>query len=182
MADSLSETKITIQLEEEKVVSLLYPYEQITVDNEKTSTKARTPCQSTPDAVGYDIYWAKTGDIQLGERKKFAIDTVTRPARGFHLKIFNRSSLACNEGIIIPGTPMIVDRDYRGVIKVTFWNTTVEPFHVEKGDRIGQLIIDRSYKIFWKPVKGLHQEKTGQDPAGLEQLGTREGNFCSKTN
>ena len=97
------------------------------------STKARTPCWSTPDITGYDIYLAKTGDIQPGERNKFAIDTVTRPAREFHLKIFNRSSLACNEGIIIPGTPMIVDRDYRGVIKVTFWNTSEEPFHVERG-------------------------------------------------
>ena len=83
------------------------------------SMKARTPCWSTPDAVGYDIYSAKTGDIQPGERKKFAIDTVTRPVRGFHLKIYNRSSLTCNEGIIIPGTLMIVDRDYRSVIKVT---------------------------------------------------------------
>ena len=135
------------------------------------SMKARTPCWSTPDAVGYDIYLAKTGDIQLGERKKFAIDTVTRPARGFHLKIYNRSSLACNEGIIIPGTPMIVDRDYRGVIKVTLWNTTEEPFHVEKGDRIGQSMVDRSYKIFWKPVRGLHQEKTGRDPAGFGTTG-----------
>ena len=162
MADSLSETKITIQPEEEDVVSVLYLYERITVEYEKTSTKARTPHQSTPDAAGYDIYSAKTGDIQPGERKKFAIDTVTRPARGFHLKIYNRSSLACNEGIIIPGTLMIVDRDYRGVIKVTLWNTTEEPFHVEKGDRIGQSMVDRSYKIFWKPVRGLHQEKTGR--------------------
>ena len=171
MADSLSETKITIQPEEEDVASILYPYEQITVEYEKTSTKARTPCQSTTDAVGYDIYSAETGDIQPGERKKFAIDTVTRPARGFHLKIYNRSSLACNEGIIIPGTLMIVDRDYRGVIKVTLWNTTEEPFHVEKGDRIGQSMVDRSYKIFWKPVRGLHQEKTGQDPAGFRMTG-----------
>ena len=171
MADSLSETKITIQPEEEDVVSVLYLYERITVEYEKTSTKARTPHQSTPDAAGYDIYSAKTGDIQPGERKKFAIDTVTRPARGFHLKIYNRSSLACNEGIIIPGTLMIVDRDYRGVIKVTLWNTTEEPFHVEKGDRIGQSMVDRSYKIFWKPVRGLHQEKTGRDPAGFRMTG-----------
>ena len=135
------------------------------------SMKARTPHQSTPDTAGYDIYSAETGDIQPGERKKFAIDTVTRPARGFHLKIYNRSSLACNEGIIIPGTLMIVDRDYRGVIKVTLWNTTEEPFHVEKGDRIGQLMVDRSYKIFWKPVRGLHQEKTGRDPARFRMTG-----------
>ena len=67
-------------------------------------------------------------------KKKFTTDTVTRPAWGFHLKIFNRSSLACNEGIIIPGTPMIIDRDYQGIIKVTLWNTTDEPFHIEKGD------------------------------------------------
>ena len=40
MADSLDETKITIQPEEEEVASLVYPYEQITIDYEKTSTKA----------------------------------------------------------------------------------------------------------------------------------------------
>ena len=39
MADSLSETKITIQPEEEEVVSLLYPYEQITVDYERQVQK-----------------------------------------------------------------------------------------------------------------------------------------------
>ena len=133
------------------------------------SMKARTPHWSTPDTVGCDIYSAETGDIQPGERKKFTIATVTRPVRGFHPKTFNRSSLACNKGIIIPGTPMIMDRDYRGVIKVTLWNTSEEPFHVEKGDRIGQFMVDRSYKIFWKPVRGLHQEKTGRD---LTRFGT----------
>ena len=39
------------------------------------------------------------------------------------------------------------------------------------GDRIGQSMVDRSYKIFWKPVRGLHQEKTGQDPARFEMTG-----------
>ena len=159
MADSLNETKITIQPEEEEVVSLLYPYKQITVDYEKMSTKTRTPRQSTAEAVGYDIYSTKTGDIQPGERKKFAIDTVTRPARGFHLKIFNRSSLVYNEVIIIPGTPMTVDRDYRGVIKVTLWNTTEKPFHMEKGDRIGQFMVDRSYKISGIPSEDFLEKK-----------------------
>ena len=119
----------------------------------------------------YDIFSAKTGDIQLRERKKFALDTVTRPVRGFHLKIFNRSSFACNDRIIIPGTPMIIDRDYWGIIKLTLWNTTDKPFHVKKEDRIGQFMIDRSYKIFWKPVRGLHAERTGWDPAGFGMTG-----------
>ena len=111
------------------------------------STKARTPRWSTPDTAGYDIYSAETGDIQPGERKKFVIIAW------------------------LAGTLMIVDRDYRGVIKVTLWNTTEEPFHVEKGDRIGQSMVDRSYKIFWKPVRGLHQEKTGRDPARFGMTG-----------
>ena len=93
MADSLDETKITIQLEEEEVVSLLYPYKRITVDDEKASTKARTPCRSTPDAAGYDIYSAKTGDIQLGERKKFAIGTVTKTCEGVSSENFQQIQL-----------------------------------------------------------------------------------------
>ena len=70
MADSLDEMKRTIQQEEVEVVSSIYPYERITINYEKTSTKARTSCQAMMEAAGYDVYSAKTGDIQLGERKK----------------------------------------------------------------------------------------------------------------
>ena len=102
MADSLDEMKRTIQQEEDEVVSSIYPYKRITINYEKTSTKARTPCPAMMEAAGYDVYLTKTGDILLGEKKIFVIDTVTRLAQGFHLKIFKRSSLACSEGIIIP--------------------------------------------------------------------------------
>ena len=66
---------------------------------------------------------------------------------------------------------MTVDRDCRGVIKVTLWNTSEETFHMENGDRIGQFMVDRSYKIFWNPVRGLRAEKTGQDPAVFGMTG-----------
>ena len=165
------ETKLKLKAEEEDVMSVIFPYERITVQYEKTSKKAKTPCRQTADAVGYDVYSAKTGDIAPGERKKFMIETVTKPALGFHLKIYNQSGLACNEGIIIPGMPLIIDQDYRGEIRVTLWNTMKEPFHVEEGDRIGQVMVDRSYKIFWKPVRELQNEKTAQRSDGFGTTG-----------
>ena len=127
---------------------------------------------------------SKNWGHSAGRKKKICNRHSDKTCEGvFHLKIYNRSSLACNEGIIIPGTLMIVDRDYRGVIKVTLWNTTEEPFHVEKGDRIGQSMVDRSYKIFWKPFRGLHQEKNRLGPCWIRNNWALEKViFVQKTN
>ena len=118
------------------MVALVYLDERIAVEYEKLSWNARTPCRGTADAAGYDVYSVESGDIPPDGRMKFRSDLAQKPAVGFHLKLYNRSGLACNEGVFIPGAPMTVDHDYHGNIIVTVWNMSKKPFHVEKRDRI----------------------------------------------
>ena len=138
---------------------------------EKLSKSGRTPQRSTPEAAGYDVIAAEKGVIAPGQRRKFKVDLATKPALGFHMKIYNRSSMACDKGVFIPGTPMIVDRDFRGNIMLTLRNTTDEEYPVRKGDRIAQAMVDRSYKIHWVHQENLQHEETGRDPAGFGTTG-----------
>ena len=75
---------------------------------------------------------------------------------------------------MIPGSPMTIDRDYRGEIRVTLWNTNMKDkkaYRVKKGDRIGQFMVERSFKIFWEPARGLGEGETGRNPTGFGSTG-----------
>ena len=166
------ETKTTMEPDEQDMVTLVYQDERITVQYEKISQNARTPRRATSDATGYDVYSAETGDIPPNGRRKFRSDLAQKPTLGFHLKLYNRSGLACNEGVFILGAPMIIDRDYHGNVCVTLWNTSKDkPFHLKKRDRIGQVMLERSYKIYWKHKRDLRLEQTDRDPAGFGTTG-----------
>ena len=165
------ETKITIEPEEQDLVALVYLHERITVQYEKLSIFGKTPCHSMPDAVGYDVFAAEDGIIPPNRRRKFKCDLATKPPPGFHLKLYNRSGLACDKGVFIPGSPMMIDHDFRGNVMVSLWNTNDTPYPVKKGDRIGQTMLERSYKIFWEYKRNLRYEKTECDPAGFGSSG-----------
>jgi len=166
------ETRITVEPEEEDMVRLLYPSNRITVEYEKRSPDARSPRRATNDSAGYDVFSAQSGDIPPGETRTFATDLTEKPALGFHIKLYNRSSLACKEGVVIPGAPMVIDRDYRGIIYVTLLNTSKDKvYHVKKGDRIAQQMVERSYKIFWVHRRGLSTENTERGDGGFGNTG-----------
>jgi dUTP pyrophosphatase len=52
-----------------------------------------------------------------------------------------RSGLAYKHGITIPNSPGLIDSDYRGEICVILRNEGIEPFVIEDGDRIAQLML-----------------------------------------
>ena len=60
---------------------------------------------------------------------------------GYEAQLRPRSGLALNHGITVLNTPGTVDSDYRGEIKVLLINHGQEPFVVERGMRIAQMII-----------------------------------------
>jgi dUTP pyrophosphatase len=60
---------------------------------------------------------------------------------GFEIQIRARSGLALRDGIALPNAPATIDSDYRGPIGVILINLGAEPFLVEHGARIAQIII-----------------------------------------
>lgn len=102
------------------------------------------PVRKTAGSAGYDLEAAKAATIA-----PHAVTVVPTGLKAYMLKdeylcIFIRSSLAFKHGLMLANGTGIVDSDYynnednEGHIMVAFYNTSAEPFAVEKGDRIGQ--------------------------------------------
>jgi dUTP pyrophosphatase len=116
------------------------------INVESQSTKDQLT-KGSPSSAGYDVTY--TGpDIVL---EKGVVNTLSTglfiaPPPNIFASIRSRSSLAL-KGIIIPNSPGTIDSDYRGEIKVMLLNLSDEPYTVKDGDRIAQLIFERSVKV-----------------------------------
>lgn len=68
---------------------------------------------------------------------------------GFEAQIRPRSGLALRHAITLPNAPATIDPGYRGEIRVILLNLGREPYRVQKGDRIAQMVIARYEAIEW---------------------------------
>ena len=67
--------------------------------------------------------------------------------------VLPRSGLALKHGISVVNAPGLIDSAYRGEIKVVLLNTDpTEEYHVHRGDRIAQLVLQRVEEVTWNEV------------------------------
>lgn len=80
---------------------------------------------------------------------------------GFEAQIRPRSGLAAKKGITVLNSPGTIDADYRGEIKVILVNLSQEPFVIEDGERIAQMVVARHEQVQWEPVEVLDDTDRG---------------------
>ena len=80
---------------------------------------------------------------------------------GYEAQIRPRSGLACKYGITVANSPGTIDADYRGEVKVILVNLSNEPFVVNPGERIAQLVVARYEKVEWDEVEVLDETERG---------------------
>lgn len=80
---------------------------------------------------------------------------------GYEAQVRPRSGLAAKKGITVLNSPGTVDADYRGEIGVILVNLSNEPFVVENGERIAQLIIAKHERAEWIEVEELTETERG---------------------
>ncbi|HSL56872.1 MAG TPA: dUTP diphosphatase [Acidimicrobiales bacterium] len=72
-----------------------------------------------------------------------------------------RSGLALRHGVTLANTPGLIDAGYRGELQVVLLNTDrVADFHVERGHRVAQLVVQRVEEVGWVPVAELPTDST----------------------
>ncbi len=98
------------------------------------------PQRANPTDAGADLRAAESLEIYPGEQKLVDCGVAVKIPRSYAGFVFNRSSQG-KRGITIPHSVGVIDSDYRGNIKVILRNLSEDPYKIEKGDRIAQLVI-----------------------------------------
>ncbi len=101
------------------------------------------PAYATEHSSGMDLAAAVQDSVTLeaGQRALIPTGFKIEIPPGFEGQIRPRSGLAVRSGISMVNTPGTIDADYRGEIKVIMINHGQEPFVINRGDRIAQLVI-----------------------------------------
>ena len=81
--------------------------------------------------------------------------------KGYEAQVRPRSGLALKRGITVLNTPGTIDADYRGEVCVILINLSTEPFIIEDGERIAQMIIARHEQAEWEQVEVLDETERG---------------------
>ena len=113
------------------------------------------PEYGTEQSAGCDLYAAIDEPVKLLPLDRVFIDTKVSVAlpEGYEAQVRSRSGLNKNHGIICPvGT---IDEDYRGQIGVILYNLSREPYTINPGDKIAQLVISPCVQANWMDTDDL---------------------------
>jgi dUTP pyrophosphatase len=100
------------------------------------------PVKMSELAAGFDLHAAVSGPVVLspGERKLIPTGFSMAMPADLEAQIRPRSGLAYKHGITCLNSPGTIDADYRGEVKVLLINLGQEPFTIERGERIAQMV------------------------------------------
>lgn len=131
------------------------------------------PAYETPGSAGLDVRAAvgepltlARGDIALVPTG-FAIEV----PEGFEMQVRPRSGLAAKHGLTLPNSPATIDSDYRGEVRVIVQNLGAEPFTVERGMRIAQMVLQRVPRVAW--VEAGELTATAREAGGFGHTGVK---------
>ena len=85
---------------------------------------------------------------------------------GYEVQVRPRSGLAAKKGITVLNAPGTIDADYRGEVCVILVNLSSEPFTVERGERIAQLVLAKHEVMEWEEVESLASSARGEGGFG----------------
>lgn len=131
------------------------------------------PNYETIASAGMDLRANLSDPITLNPLERAIVKTglfIELPI-GYEAQVRPRSGLAAKKGITVLNSPGTVDADYRGEIGVILVNLSAEPFVVENGERIAQLVIAKHERAEWIAVETLSETSRGE--GGFGSTGTK---------
>lgn len=125
------------------------------------------PAYAKPGDAGADLRSRIDFELEPGERALVPTGVAIALPKGYVGLVHPRSGLATKNGITIVNAPGTVDSGYRGELMVTLLNTDkTKSFHVQRGDRIAQLIIQKYEHAAFTVVDELDQTERGSSGFG----------------
>ena len=113
----------------------------MTVKFRKTDPEAVLPSYAHPGDAGMDVHAVEALEIAPGGRRLVRTGLVMMLPPGYEAQVRPRSGLALKHGVTVLNTPGTIDEGYRGEVGVILANFGTEPYKVEKGAKIAQIVI-----------------------------------------
>ncbi len=129
------------------------------------------PAYETLHAAGMDLRANLSEPASIPPMKRALVPTglfIELPV-GYEAQVRPRSGLAYKYGVTVLNSPGTIDADYRGEIKVILINLSDQPFTINDGDRIAQMIVCRHETAEWQAVEILNESDRG--PGGFGHTG-----------
>ena len=127
-----------------------------------------SPSYATPLSAGMDLKADLETPITLGPLERAMVPTgifIALP-EGYEAQVRPRSGLAAKKGITVLNTPGTIDADYRGEVRVILVNLSNEPFVIEPGERIAQMVIASVEQAELKVAVTLSETSRGEGGFG----------------
>lgn len=101
------------------------------------------PAYHSADAAGMDVAAALPGSVELtpGDIAMIPTNFAVAIPTGFEIQVRPRSGLAIKHGITIINSPGTIDADYRGEVMIGLINLGPQPYTIQRGDRVAQLVV-----------------------------------------
>lgn len=131
-------------------------------------SKHELPQYATAHAAGMDIRANLNESITLAPLQRCLVPTglfLEIPV-GYEAQIRPRSGLALKKGITVLNSPGTIDADYRGEVGIILVNLSSEPFVIEDGERICQMVVAAHAQVQWECVDSLEETDRGEGGFG----------------
>lgn len=131
-------------------------------------SKHALPEYATSAAAGLDLRANIEEPITINSLERALVKTgiyMELPI-GFEAQVRPRSGLAYKKGVTVLNSPGTIDADYRGEVGVILVNLSNQPFVIEDGERIAQLVVAKHEQIAWEQVSVLEESDRGEGGFG----------------
>lgn len=130
------------------------------------------PEYQTAQAVGLDVRANTSEAITIAPLERVMVPTglYFQIPEGYEIQVRPRSGLAAKHGITVINTPGTIDPDYRGELKVLLVNLSSEPFALQPGERVAQLVFARYERLAWEEAVELEATERGAGGFGSTGL------------
>jgi len=116
-----------------------------------------------------DLHAVEDVTLEPGVPRLVPTGLIIEAPAGCEAQVRPRSGLALKHGIFVVNTPGTIDADYRGEVAIILGNIGREPFTIERGARIAQLVIQRVARAEWQLADSLPE--TARNDGGFGHTG-----------
>ncbi len=139
----------------------------------KLHQQAILPEYQTTGAAGADLHACIDAPITLRplERRMIPTGLAMEIPQGYEVQIRARSGMSIKHGITMVNGIGTIDADYRGELGILLINLSNEPFTIEPGMRVAQMVVARYDTVTWNVVEALNETERGA--GGYGHSGTK---------